>query len=117
MKELGSVDGIDMPSLFPVAVDLEAAEAPHVYGLVTRLLSRKETMSNPAALKAIKAEADGLVNVDTWDLSSVREKTEVVKEAKETGTHIHLGQLMSICSEKFAEMPPEQRVLKGRIAR
>ncbi len=112
---LGTTDGIDVPSLFPEGLVIHEDDNPEVYALVTRLLSRNETLNNPAALRAIRKEADGLESVETWDLSSVQEKDIVVREARSTGKHIHLGQLMSICSEKFAEMPPEFRILKGRI--
>ena len=72
-------------------------------------------MSNAKALEAIRKEADGLVKAGTWDLSSVREKPEVAAEAKATGTKVHFGQLMTICSEKFAELAEHLRVLKGRV--
>ena len=43
------------------------------------------------------------------------EKEDLVAAAKKSGVRIHLGQLMSICSEKFAELAEHLRVLKGRI--
>ena len=58
-------------------------------------------ISNPRALEAIRAEADGLVKAGTWDLSSVREKEDVRKEAKASGISVHFGQLMTITSIKL----------------
>ena len=69
--------------------------------MVTKLLSRAEMLSNPKALEAIRVEADGLVKAGTWDLSSVREKEDVRKEAKASGISVHFGQLMTITSIKL----------------
>ena len=94
---------------------LGASEGPDVAAAVTRLLSRKEMMSNPAALKAVRDEAAGLESVGTWDLNSVREKEEVAEQARKTGIKVHFGQLMTIAGEKFAEMAEIYRKIKGRI--
>ena len=66
--------------------------------MVTKLLSRAEMLSNPQALDAVKAEADGLIKAGTWSLDSVREKEDVRAEAKRTGVSVHFGQLMTIAS-------------------
>ena len=107
---------------FVIETDPEAARfgAPGsgdilVPALVTQLLSRKEMLSDPEALKAVRKEADGLEQAGTWDNSTVTELSEVVRKAKETGESVHLGHLMSICSIKFAELAKELQVYKGRI--
>ena len=51
----------------------------------------------------------------TWDLKTVTERSDLISQSKKSGVRIHLGQLMSICSEKFAELAEHLRVLKGRI--
>ena len=61
-------------------------------------------MGNSKARQAFLAEADGLAERGTCDLKSVIDKEDLVANAKKTGVWIHLGQLMSIRSEKFAEM-------------
>ena len=98
------------------ATDIRAAlGAPDVIGAVTRLLDRKEWKSNPKAYEAIQSEADGLVAAGTWDHSTVQEKADVAAEAKSSGVSVHFGQLMTIVSEKYAELKEHLRVLKGRI--
>ena len=74
-------------------------------------------ISNPRALEAIRAEADGLVKAGTWDLSSVREKEDVRKEAKASGISVHFGQHMTIASIKFYELADHDHLqkMKGRI--
>ena len=51
----------------------------------------------------------------TWDLSTVQEREDVEREARNTQTKTHIGSLMTICSEKFAELEEQFRVLKGRV--
>ena len=70
-------------------------------GMVTRLLDRQEALNNPKALEAIHNEADGLVGKGTWGLETVREYDDVVSEARRTGKKVHIGGLMTICSEKI----------------
>ena len=45
----------------------------------------------------------------------VTERNDLIAGPKSKGIKIHLGQLMSICSENFTEMAEHLRVLKGRI--
>ena len=98
-----------------LSADSVAPLLEHIPALVTRLLSRAEMMSSEKALEAVRAEAAGLEEEHTWNLSTVIEKAELVAKALKSGEKIHLGELMSICSEKFAELAPELRKLKGRI--
>ena len=106
-KKLSNLEDFDL--------EIDAGEDPQVLAAVTRLLSRQEAMSNPAAKAKIREEAEGLVAKNTWDLSTVTEREKLIADAKKGGVKIHLGQLMSICSEKFAELAEHLRVLKGRI--
>ena len=48
---------------------------------VTRLLSRQEMMSNPAARTAIRKEAEGLIQKGTWKLDTVTERDELTAGA------------------------------------
>ena len=82
---------------------------------MTKLLDRSETHSNPKAIAAIRAEGDALVQAGTWDEATVCEKVDIAKRAKDTGEQIHLGELMSISSIKFNELPVDQHRYKGRI--
>ena len=108
---------LDHEQLIAQAFHLEDPKAPtpEIKAMVTKLLSRAEMLSNPKALEAIRAEADGLVKVGTWDLSSVREKEDVRKEAKASGVSVHFGQLMTIASIKFYELADHLHKMKGRI--
>ena len=108
---------LDHEQLIAQALQLEDPKAPtpEIKAMATKLLSRAEMLSHPKALEASRAEADGLVKAGTWDLSSVREKEEVRKEAKASGVSVHFGQLMTIASIKFYEVAAHLHKMKGRI--
>ena len=112
---------LDHEQLIAQAFHLEDPKAPtpEIKAMVTKLLSRAEMLSNPKALEAIRAEADGLVKAGTWDLGSVREKEDVRKEAKASGVSVHFGQLITIASIKFYELrrPPSQNEGAHRVQR
>ena len=66
------------PSLEPVGSTIEqmaCALNDRVYSCVTKLLDRKELLSNPSALKAVKAEADALITAGTLSLIHISEPT------------------------------------------
>ena len=91
-------------------------DSPKVAAMVTRLLDRMEMLSRPAALEAVKKESNGLVSGGTWLLETVKELDELKATAKTSGEKVIIGQLMTLVSEKFAELADEsQKVLKGRI--
>ena len=83
-----SVAGLlDLDHLLAAAMQIEDPHAPsnEIQAMVTKLLYRAEMLSNPKALDAVKAEADGLIKAGTWSLDSVREKEEIRADAKKTG--------------------------------
>ena len=85
-----------------------------VLGAIHKLLTRKETLNSPDALKAIKEEAVAMRDMKVWDDSTVIEKDKLLSQARAKGSTIHLAELMSICSIKFWEVPSKRRY-KGRI--
>jgi hypothetical protein len=85
-----------------------------VLGAIHKLLTRKEMLNSPDALKAIKEEAVAMRDMKVWDDSTVIEKDKLLSQARAKGSTIHLAELMSICSIKFWEVPSKRRY-KGRI--
>ena len=87
----------------------EQRPSQEVQAVVTKLFSCAGMLSNPKALDAVKAGADGLIKAGTWSLDSVRDKEDVRAEAKRTGVSAHFGQLMAIASIFFfgIRAPPQ----------
>ena len=72
-------------------------------------------MKIPNATKALNKEWNKLQNeLKAWDLSTVCERSEVIKRCEKSGKKCHFGSLMTLCHEKHSELnrPPEQRVLE-----
>ena len=82
---------------------------------VSKALSHAEVAQCPEVQKAIRAEADGLLPMNTWDESSVRDKQRVIDDAKRTGRHTVIGDLLVIGSIKFFERDKSFWKYKGRI--
>ena len=94
---------------------LDEVNPPQVPLAVTKLLDRKEMVSDPKAMQAVRDEGRALVDAGNWREDTVREKDELVADAQSKGEKIHVGELMSICSIKFWERDPEFHKAKGRI--
>jgi hypothetical protein len=91
-------------------------EAPiSVSAMVTKLLDRKDWRKDPLAMKAIQAEAAGLLQEKTWLLETVIEKKDLREWAQKTNTKVHFGELLLLCSIKYWEMGPAYWKHKGRI--
>ena len=82
---------------------------------MTKLLSRAEMLASPKALAAVRAEADGLRSVPTWDENHPREFEDVRSESRKSGVKVHFGKLMTIASIKFYELAKHLQKMKGRI--
>lgn len=77
-------------------------------------IDRKEWSSIPGAFEEIRKEADGLVGAGTWNYSEVIGRRDLEARARQSGSKVHIGNLMILLSWKNAESP-EQRKLKARI--
>ena len=82
---------------------------------VTKALSHAEVAQCPEVQKAIRAEAEGLQSMNTWDETSVRDKQRVIDDAKKSGRHTVIGDLLVIGSIKFFERDKSFWKYKGRI--
>ncbi|CAE7436520.1 unnamed protein product, partial [Symbiodinium sp. CCMP2592] len=87
----------------------------HSHAFVTRNLPRKEWTANPKAVEAVKAEAAGLRNNETWDDSTARLLGDLKREARQTNRNVKIADILTLCGEKFSELPEEFRKFKGRV--
>ena len=63
-------------------LEIDPGQDAQVLAAVTRLLSRSEMTRNPEAKKAVQAEADGLLEKGTWDLSTAAETSPLSLKRK-----------------------------------
>ena len=72
-------------------------------------------MKIPAAKAAVDNEWEKLEKIPAWDLTKVRNKSEVIDEARTSGAKVHFASLMDICHLKNAELEAKHRKCKGRV--
>ena len=85
-----------------------------VWALIHKLLTREEMKNDPLAIQAIKDEGLGIRARGVWDDSTVMEKDERLKLARNKGELIHVASVMAIASIKFWESP-QKRKHKARV--
>eukprot|EP00972_Heterocapsa_arctica_P094351 13913856-Heterocapsa_arctica.AAC.1 len=86
--------------------------------MVARLLTAKDIAEDPKAQQAILKEGNTLEKQRAWDLSSMIEKWELVRDAKAKGEKTYLARVFPICCEKGSGLPtgdPDHK-MKGRCA-
>ena len=86
-----------------------------ISGMVTLALTRKEMLSNPKALEAVKAEGAKVRARKVWDHSSVVEREVLCSQADKQGETIRVADAMTIAGVKNSELPESQHVHKGRV--
>ena len=72
-------------------------------------------MKIPAAKSAVDEEWEKLEKIPAWDLTKVRNKSEVIDEARTKGIKVHFASLMDICHLMNAELETKHQKYKGRV--
>ena len=72
---------------------LQAHLHPVIHAMVARPVGRKEIESNADAQKSIDVEWHNLESKGAWDYNTVREWSQVVKEAKGRSEKVHVGKI------------------------
>ena len=85
------------------------------YNLVHKFIPMPQAMKIPAAKAAVDKEWEKLEKIPTWDLTKVRNKKEVIDEARTSGATVHFASLMDICHLKNAELEAKPQKDKGRV--
>ena len=85
------------------------------YNLVHTFILMPQTMKIPAAKAAVDKEWEKLEKIPAWDVTIVRNESEVIHKARMTGIKVHFVSLMDICHLKNAELETNHQKLKGRV--
>ena len=72
-------------------------------------------MKIPASKAAVDKEWDKLEKISAWDKTKVRNKSDVIDEARNKGRRVHFASLMDICHLKNAELEAKHQKYKGRV--
>ena len=85
------------------------------YNLVHTFTPIRQAGKVPAAKAAVDKEREKLEKIPAWDMTKVRNKSEVIDDAKTTGAKVHFASLMDICHLKNAELETKHQKYKGRV--
>ena len=85
------------------------------YNLVHKLIPMPQAMKIPAAKAAVDKEWEKLEKFSAWNLTKVRNKSEVIDEARTKDRKVHFASLMDICHLKNAELEAKHQKYKGRV--
>ena len=68
--------------------------------LVHKFILMPQAMKIPAAKAAVDKEWEKLEKIPAWDLTKVRNKSEVIDEARTSGVKVHFALLMDMSFEE-----------------
>ena len=85
------------------------------YNLVHKFIPMRQTMKIPEAKAAVDKEWKNLEKFSAWNLTKVRNKSEVIDEARTSGATVHFASLMDMCHLKNAEVEAKHKKYKGRV--
>ena len=85
------------------------------YNLVHKFIPMPKGMKIPGSKAAVDKEWEKLQKMPAWHLTKVRNKKEVIDEARKEGKTVHFASLMDICHLKNSELEPQFQKYKGRV--
>ena len=67
------------------------------------------------AKAAVDKEWEELEKIPAWQLTKVRNKKEVIDDAKKESKTVHVASFMDLCHFKNSELEPRHQKYKGRV--
>ena len=85
--------------------------------MVARPVGRQEIAEHSVAQAAMQKEWAALKEQKVWNLMMVREKSDIIAEARSLAKEVQFGRVHGICVEKNFELPAghASRKYKGRV--
>ena len=85
------------------------------YNLVHKFIPMPQAMKILVATAAVDKEWEKLEKIPAWDKTKVRNKSEVIDEARTKGIKVHFASLMDFCHLMNAELETKHQKYKGRV--
>ena len=73
------------------------------YNLVHKFIPMPQALKIPDAKAAVEKEREKLEKIPAWQLTKVRNKKEVIDEARNKGREVHFASLMDLCHLKNSD--------------
>ena len=86
------------------------------YNLAHTFIPMPQAIKIPEAKAAVEKEWEKLEKIPAWQLTKVRNRKEVIAEARKEGKTVHFASLMDICHLENLELEPEFQKYTGRVA-
>ena len=83
--------------------------------LVHKFIPTPQALQIPDAKAAVEKERGRLEKIPAWQLTKVRNKKEVIDEARKEGRKVHFASLMDLCHLKNSELEPKYQKNEGRV--
>ena len=85
------------------------------YNVAHKFIPMPQAMKIPAAKAAVDREWEKLEKIPAWDVTKVKNKSEVIVEARTKGVKVNFASLMDICHLKNAELETKHPKYEGRV--
>ena len=85
------------------------------YNLEHKFILMRQAMKIPAAKAAVGKKWEQLEKIPAWDKTKVRNKSDVIDEARKDGRKVHFASLMDLCHLKIVELEAKHQKDKGRV--
>ena len=85
------------------------------YNLVHKFIPMPQAMKIPEAKAAVDKEWETLEKIPAWQLTKVRNKSDVIDEARTSGAKVHFASLMDKCHLENAELEVKHQKYTGRV--
>ena len=85
------------------------------YNLVHKFIPMPQATKISAAKAAVDKEWEKFEKIPACNITKVRNKSEVINEARTKGVKVHFASLMDICHMKNAELETKHQKYKGRV--
>ena len=83
--------------------------------LVHKFIPLPQAMKTPDAKAVVEKEWENQEKMPAWQLTKVRNKSEVIAEAMHEGRKVHFASLVDLCHLKNSELEPPFQKYKGRV--
>ena len=80
--------------------------------LVHKFIRVPQAMKIPAAKAAVDKKWEKLEKIPAWDITKVRNKSEVIDEARKGSRKVHIASLMDLCHLKNAELETKRQKIQ-----
>ena len=85
------------------------------YNLVRKFIPMLQAFKIPKAKEAVEQGSGKLETIPAWQLTKVRNKNEVIAEARNEGRTVHFASSMDLCHLINSELEPQFQKYKGRV--